>query len=1765
MSANANSSRTRRRSNSWSSEKQPLQPQQPAAQLSLPADDDVAGGLLEMPRICRCCCKRDLELLSLFGADKPTISSPETTETETATATATATSKMRRRDTTTAALGDRTNGNPVDYALSGAHSSMDIVLEEMIIWMLNVSRDDGLPQEICRQCMAQFLMVAKFRRKCVRMQHRLQDYAQEISDRQAARQAKRKQKQQQRQALQQEQAREEEAKDMDTDANSSDYMHLPESQMERKRRIFSESEGESLSPRTSRPKIVKTEQPATEEVLPPPKERRLQLRLRKMRTQSAGTPEAATNADANANAVPDPVERPATHADPSSMPWKTKAARKQLSESWSSSSPAPSSEIEGRRSTSSEAATEHLSDLSVEPLCGFESDSSPSSTSAPSVLKFPRRSPTAVPALRRGRRPRSSPVYMPVKRQRRSVSNKSMGKELLHHQIGAESGPEQSTKSDEEISCQDPKEPQSEIDENCPTPLRPVETSSSCGEASDISTSDADTESSYVEVLQESQGKDETSGDEGIRENPVSAVSIKELSSSSDASDESTLKNEEETPSPQQIEGEPMLNGAVTASPASMEVQSKELTSSTEVTAPATATATATVSEEEQESPDGAGQSEQPEIIVSIPLEALNEDLQRRLCVDQEQDNEEEEEEDKDPEKKEQQDPDHPDDVNNNANDENFCQSATADSFNSAVALQTNEIEANAGRPPDGAPLPPPAADVDEDSLSSSDELPVVRTGPTPMDFLAEFEKHCEKGLEQIGATTPAPSPPPTPRAEPLPLALNDLEAKQQLEVEMNDVETTLNGILNEMQDQHMYTPTCPHIDEFLTPADYASLSDPEPEQEQESSRDGSPVAVAATEDNVSPLREKPGARQQEDLFDNSNFSNELIGFQNDIPCFENIEASPEPDQSLHLELTQFLNELQPQQGPQATEVSPGAQVQVQVQVAAPQVEAVAVAVPPKVQHLVEPPLVEQRPQAEPQVQVQVQQPPLEHIHVRQQPTVAKALEQPQLVQVPQVHHQETTTTVSYEQIYHHHHQQSASKLQLMPAPIDPQQQQQQQQWQQYQSQEQQQHTTHLQWSAVGGLEAIKGSFGPSESTTTYYISAGDLYQHQQQAAPLETTYTMLDPNENYMLEQATHQQQQQLQHIHHQQQQQQAQQQQQQQQQQQPIMILIQQPELQQPVASASNPQQAPMHFYGAPISNELHQLQQQQQHQQQQQQQQHQVQNQSVLAAASPMPATTPKGRAVSLKCRFCQNGPRFSNSLEYSRHIIELHPAVAPFNCPHCPLAFAARSKRSQHILNQHVVQQYQCGQCSQVFPAQRALDLHIQRFHMQITSNTGGAEKGAGVRVEEVQLQISNEHQQQHSPHPKALELHGNTPRRRRQRILCCPDCEECTSGHSHGHGQGQYEEVQINLQAPPTSLTPPSTIMSVPSPQPLTSTHQHITLPSPEQSEPDSTTTLRQFRKRGVIGGPQSAGAFSQSLQLATPVASPTPSPSSSPSSSTIDSAPNTPASASASASVQVSELRTSHQCLYCEERFTNDIALRKHHLLAHGAQTSMPFVCTICKRGYRMRTALHRHMESHDVEGRPYECNLCHVRFPRPSQLTLHKITVHLLSKPHTCDECGKQFGTESALKTHVKFHGELGYQCDECDQAFEYLRDLRKHRRTHNSELFYKCEFCPRSFLHFMGFRAHMNSHLPLGVFLNEETALKSSSNCSTTTSISIVRNDKSSEKPATPIMEETPLTPMSNININSDECCPISNSAESSALVGRSLPSLDSIATTP
>lgn len=125
---------------------QQQQQQQMAAQKDMPSVCDMTQArreeegveiqkniMLEMPRVCRCCCKGDMELLSLFeAAGDELINSSRTTK-----------KSQRRRNNLATTSNEqqqhRKSVNPVEYALSGAHSSMDTVREEMIIWMLNVS------------------------------------------------------------------------------------------------------------------------------------------------------------------------------------------------------------------------------------------------------------------------------------------------------------------------------------------------------------------------------------------------------------------------------------------------------------------------------------------------------------------------------------------------------------------------------------------------------------------------------------------------------------------------------------------------------------------------------------------------------------------------------------------------------------------------------------------------------------------------------------------------------------------------------------------------------------------------------------------------------------------------------------------------------------------------------------------------------------------------------------------------------------------------------------------------------------------------------------------------------------------------------------------------------------------------------------------------------------------------------------------------------------------------------------------------------------------------------------------------------------------------------------------------------------------------------------------------------------------------------------------------------------------------------------------
>lgn len=1175
------------------------------------------------------------------------------------------------------------------------------------------------------------------------MQQRLQQYAQDIAE----------QKSRLGETIEDEQPQPAQVQPQPTQSElpARDNMQLPKSMTKRKRRLVltlksqqaKKEKSEAVATTEDRTEVMEEDK---EDESTAPKTRRFQLRVRNIRVASV-PPNESNETETGSTTTPRclSVQQGRTRKRTPSkspfktvhVPWRTKAARKQLSETWSLCSTSGSlcttvdsatnldiATTSASTSTSSgHTSPERLSDLSVNPCLGFASEGTPTRSSRDSASptlcekqQYPpiRMSNRSHIVLRRGRRARTTISYVPAKRAKRIV--KRTPKAVNQVEESMESMESTSTANTEPKSRQSDDEtiPPSNSDNLTASTSNDVE-----GRAS------ANTDNVCTPCTNDDQPDNCTA--QGVRDNRAEEDQKVENSNKFKESNESQVKS---------ISNDELPERVLSASP----VQIEELTSSTELQqsmTPDVPSAECEVEVEVSATTEHAEDQEQ-ELIVSIPLEALAEDLQRKLNT-----NEEEEEATLEapmtehraiePQKVEVDS----DDVNNNANAENFCQSATADSFNSVVALESNKIEAepNGGRYDklDGN------EEKGDDDMVSLERLPEPeqskgcnneatkqrpRAGASSMDFLAEFEKHCEKTLKLQ-------------------------EAKQKMEVEMNDVETTLHGILNEMQDEHLYTPVCTPIDEFLTPADYAPLTEQEPRRE----------------DELQLHQPQQQHTKEGNMFDSSNFTNELIGFQNDMPCFENIEATPQSmaaQQSLQMELTQLLNDLQPAQQTQQTQQAVSAVQQVPVLQEQQQMQ----------------PVQQQQQQHELPVQQQQQQ----QLHLQQDTVSFEALYQSTPV-TPTVAAIASPPAPSAASVN------GSNKLQLSQMPT------QETLWQaQVPTQATgQQATHHLQWSAVGGLEAIKtmpgdsmdsvdpnnAGTGATTTTTTYYINASDLYQTQPTVLAGES-YALLDTNENYVLEQ--HQQQPSLLSQH--------------QQHQQPIMILIQQPEMPQPVASASNPQQAPLHIsYAPPLTNELHafhqlqQLQQQQPltlpasqqtlplsqqqeeprlvqskqrhppQQQQQQQPQQQVQNQPTVLSLPPAVAPAPtRGRPPMLKCRFCQNGPRFSNSLEYSRHIIELHPAVAPFNCPHCPQSFSGRSKRNQHILSQHVLQQFHCGQCSQMFPSQRSLDLHLQRFHMPLLVDPVKGSNATGVRLEEVQLQITTAEEQQVPKHLQQRTRH-----------------------------------------------------------------------------------------------------------------------------------------------------------------------------------------------------------------------------------------------------------------------------------------------------------------------------------------------------------------------------------------------------------------------
>ncbi|XP_071060806.1 zinc finger protein 260-like [Pseudochaenichthys georgianus] len=107
-----------------------------------------------------------------------------------------------------------------------------------------------------------------------------------------------------------------------------------------------------------------------------------------------------------------------------------------------------------------------------------------------------------------------------------------------------------------------------------------------------------------------------------------------------------------------------------------------------------------------------------------------------------------------------------------------------------------------------------------------------------------------------------------------------------------------------------------------------------------------------------------------------------------------------------------------------------------------------------------------------------------------------------------------------------------------------------------------------------------------------------------------------------------------------------------------------------------------------------------------------------------------------------------------------------------------------------------------------------------------------------------------------------------------------------------------------------------------------------------------------------------------------------------------------------------------------------------------------PFSCSVCKKAFRLRRYLNRHMRIHTGE-KPFRCSVCKKAFSRSGHLKTHMI-FHTGEKAFKCSVCEKAFSRKENVKTHMRVHtGEKTHICSVCKKAFSHSGSLKEHLRV--------------------------------------------------------------------------------------------------------------------
>ena len=176
-----------------------------------------------------------------------------------------------------------------------------------------------------------------------------------------------------------------------------------------------------------------------------------------------------------------------------------------------------------------------------------------------------------------------------------------------------------------------------------------------------------------------------------------------------------------------------------------------------------------------------------------------------------------------------------------------------------------------------------------------------------------------------------------------------------------------------------------------------------------------------------------------------------------------------------------------------------------------------------------------------------------------------------------------------------------------------------------------------------------------------------------------------------------------------------------------------------------------------------------------------------------------------------------------------------------------------------------------------------------------------------------------------------------------------------------------------------------------------------------------------------------------------------------------------------------------YHCVFCDRKFTQKSALTRH-LPSHDPDN--PYYCKTCKQSFADLPSFTDHMDTNTLNDETsgarscaVKCDLCSKMFSNPSNLRRHK-KVHCPEHKYKCEVCQHSFAKESQLIRHMRRHDTIsdGYPCTLCDKVFKHMITLNKHIFVHSGKDKFKNEFqCPLCEIGCstkMALSRHLNGH---------------------------------------------------------------------------------------